>query len=43
MTTAGLLMMIITMGIVSAFTGYFFWKVLKTPAKPDAESTDSQA
>jgi len=38
MTTAGLVMMIVTMGIVSAFTGYFFWKILKTPRKSDQDS-----
>lgn len=43
MTTAALVMMISTMGIVTAFSVYFFWKVLKTPTKPDSESTDSKA
>jgi hypothetical protein len=33
MTTGAVLMMILTMGIVSAFTLYFFWKVLRTPQK----------
>jgi len=38
MTTAALIMMITTMGIVASFTIYFFFKVLRTPRKPDDES-----
>ena len=38
MTVGALLMMIITMGIVTAFAGYFFWKVLKTPPKSEQGS-----
>ncbi len=33
MTTAALVTMILTMGIVTGFTVYFFIKVLKTPNK----------
>jgi hypothetical protein len=35
MTTAAVLMMLITMGTVTAFTIYFFWKVLRTPHKSE--------
>ncbi len=38
MTTIAIVMMIITMGVVTAFTGYFFWKVLKTPPKVEPDS-----
>lgn len=31
MTTGAIIMMIVTMGIVTAFTAYFFFKILKTP------------
>lgn len=30
--------MILTMGTVMTFTGYFFYKVLKTPPKDDSET-----
>jgi hypothetical protein len=35
MKTSALIMMILTMGTVMTFTGYFFYKVLKTPPKDD--------
>ena len=37
MTTVAVIMMVVTMGIVTAFTVYFFVKVLKTPTKPEEE------
>ncbi len=37
MTTLAVVMMITTMGIITAFTGYFFWKVLRTPHKSESE------
>lgn len=38
MKTSALIMMIMTMGTVMTFTGYFFYKVLKTPPKPDSDT-----
>lgn len=38
MTFGAVITMILTMGIVTAFTAYFFWKILKTPTKSDSES-----
>lgn len=38
METVPLLMMAITQIIVTVLTGYFFWKVLKTPPKPEPDS-----
>jgi hypothetical protein len=38
MTTAAWLTMILTMGIVTAFSAYFFWRVLNTPNKTDSEN-----
>lgn len=37
MTTTAVVMMITTMGIVTGFALYFFFKVLKTPPKQDSE------
>jgi len=37
MTTTAVVMMILTMGIVTSFTAYLFWKVLKTPPKSSRE------
>lgn len=33
MTTAAWVTMIVTIGIVTTLTAYFFWKVLTTPPK----------
>lgn len=38
MTTAALLMMIPSMGIITILTVYFFWKVLTTKEKPEPDS-----
>jgi len=38
MTTTAIVMMIITMGIVTSFTVYFFVKVLRTPTKSEDET-----
>jgi len=35
MTAAAIITMILTMGIVTAFSVYFFWKVLKTPNRTE--------
>ncbi len=37
MTTGAIIMMVLTMGVVTTITGYFFWKVLTTPRKSDRE------
>jgi hypothetical protein len=38
MTTGALVMMILTMGIVTAYAGKFFLKVLRTPPKEGSDS-----
>lgn len=38
MNTTALFLMIVTMLIVSLATGYFFWKVLRTPPQPEPDS-----
>lgn len=42
MKASALIMMIITMGTVMFFTGYFFYRVLKTPPKNDSETTSEE-
>lgn len=37
MTMGAIITMVLTMGIVTAFTTYFFVKVLKTPTKSGQE------
>lgn len=37
MTTLAWFMMIATMGIITAFTIYFFVKVLKTPTRSESD------
>lgn len=38
MTTSALIMILLTQGTVIAATVYFFFKVLKTPPKPEPDS-----
>jgi hypothetical protein len=38
MTTAAWAMMLATQGLVTVITAYFFFKVLRTPAKPEPDS-----
>lgn len=38
MNTTALIMMLATQGVVIAITGYFFYKVLTTPPKPEPDS-----
>ncbi len=38
MNTSALLIMLITVTFVTGFTGYFFWKVLKIPPRPEPDS-----
>lgn len=38
MNTSALLLMIVTMSVVTAITGFFFAKVLRTPPRPEPDS-----
>ncbi len=38
MSTIALTMMLITVGLVTVITGYFFWKVLTTPPRQEPDS-----
>ena len=38
MSTSALLMLVVTEVTVTAFTLYFFWKVLTVPPKPEPDS-----
>lgn len=38
MNTSALILMVVTQVSVTAFTVYFFWKVLKTPPRPEPDS-----
>ena len=38
MNPVAMFMMVLTMGTVSAFCGYFFWKILKTPPRSEREA-----
>lgn len=38
MSSIALIMMISTVSVVTLITGYFFWKVLKTPPKEEPDS-----
>lgn len=38
MNTSALILMVVTQVTVTAFTVYFFWKVLKTPPRPEPDS-----
>ena len=39
MSTGAITMMLITEIFITVITVYFFWKVLKTPSKPEQDST----
>ena len=38
MSSIALIMMISTITVVTVITGYFFWKVLKTPPREEPDS-----
>ena len=38
MTTGAMTMMLVTEIFITVITAYFFWKVLKTPQKPEQDS-----
>lgn len=38
MSNAAMIMMVVTMVLVTGATIYFFWKVLKTPPRPEPDS-----
>ncbi len=40
MNTTALIMMVVTQGLVTAITGYFFYLVLTAPKKPEPDSYD---
>ena len=40
MNPAALIIMLTTVVFVTGFTGYFFWKVLRTPPNPDSDDRD---
>jgi hypothetical protein len=42
MSTSALITMISVQVSVTAITAYFFWKVLKTPPKPEPDSFDEE-
>jgi hypothetical protein len=42
MSTSALITMISVQVSVTAITAYFFWKVLKTPPKPEPDSYDEE-
>jgi len=37
MNTTALIMMVVAQGIVISFAGYFFYRVLTTPPKPEPD------
>lgn len=38
MSSTGLTTLLMAEGIITFFTFYFFWKVLRTPPKPEPDS-----
>lgn len=42
MSTSALITMVSVQVSVTAITAYFFWKVLKTPPKPEPDSYDEE-
>ncbi len=38
MNTSAILLMVATQVMVAGFTAYFFWRVLKTPPRPEPDS-----
>ena len=44
MSNQSLMMMVITEAVITAITGYFFWKILTTPprAEPDSFSENDE-
>ncbi len=38
MNSSALILMLVSMGTVTALTLYFFWRVLKAPHKPEPDS-----
>ncbi|GAB3201535.1 hypothetical protein ABID22_001461 [Pontibacter aydingkolensis] len=38
MNTSALVVMLLTLGIVTGLMLYFFWRVIKTPPKPEPDS-----
>lgn len=42
MTTSALITMVLVQVTVTVVTAYFFWKVLKTPPKPEPDSYEEE-
>ena len=42
MTTGAILLMVLTMGIVTAFTVYFFVKILRAPLPTEETESDNK-
>jgi hypothetical protein len=42
MTTSALITMVLVQATVTVITAYFFWKVLKTPPKPEPDSYEEE-
>lgn len=42
MSTLAIVMMVSTMGIIIAFTSYFFFKVLRTPNKSELDGEQEE-
>jgi hypothetical protein len=42
MTASALLTLLLSQGIVTAFTGYFLWKVLNSPERPSETHGEEQ-
>lgn len=40
MNPTAVVMMVLTMVTVSAFCGYFFWKIMKTPPRSEREAQE---
>lgn len=38
MNTTALIMMVVTLTVIASITGFFFWKVLTMPSKPEEDS-----
>lgn len=38
MNTTALIMMVVTLSVITGVTGFFFWKVLTTPPRPEEDS-----
>jgi len=42
MNTSALVLMLLSMGTVTALTGYFFWRVLTAKPRPEPDSYEEE-